>query len=68
MFKVGQKVLFTDVSCHEAGLPGVVAQVDEENDDCPFLVAFTDEDGNRETEWCCSDEIEADGEDEPDGN
>lgn len=60
MFKVGQKVLFTEESLHSAGIEGTVIEVDED-DYAPYLVEFT-EDGELTNEWCDEDEIEADGE------
>jgi hypothetical protein len=46
MFKVDQRVLFTEAAtCHEAGLPGVVDEIDEADDYCPYYVELTDEDG-----------------------
>jgi hypothetical protein len=62
MFRIGQKVLFTDTSAHEAGIPGVIIDIDEGDDDCPYYVEFTDEDGDLVTEWCWAHEVEADGE------
>ena len=62
MFKVGQKVLFTTVSAHETGIEGVIVEVDEKDEACPYFVEFTDEDEELVTEWCYPEEVEADGE------
>lgn len=64
MFEVGQKVSFTDESEYEAGLHGVVIGVDEDDDDFPYLVEFYSEDGKLEADWCSTEEVEADGEEE----
>jgi hypothetical protein len=62
MFKIRQKVLTTKESDLEAGLPGIIIEIDEDDDDCPYYVELTDEDGDLVTEWCYSYEVEADGE------
>jgi hypothetical protein len=62
MFKIGQRVLFTEASEHEVGIEGVIIEVDETDEDCPYYVEFTDEDGDLVTEWCWTREVEADGE------
>lgn len=62
MFKEGQKVLFTEESDHETGTEGLIVDVDLDDDEVPYLVEFTDEEGDRVTEWCHEDEVEADGE------
>jgi ribosomal protein S4E len=62
MFKVGQKVVFVDGSDYEEGTKGVIVEVDEADEQIPYLVAVTDEDGDDVEVWCRNDEIEADGE------
>jgi hypothetical protein len=63
MFKVGQKVLSTESNDEfEAGVPGVVTFIDNNSENVPYYVNFTDTDGEPYEIWCCPDEIEADGE------
>lgn len=63
MFKVGQKVLFTEAS--EEGAPGtigVIVEVDENDEDVPYYVEYLDDDRVLITNWCYGKEIEAYGE------
>jgi len=63
MFKVGQKVVFTEASTdYEAGTKGVVAEVDEYDMGLPYYVELVDEDGDLFSDWCRENGIEADGE------
>ena len=61
MFEVGQRVVFKTKSINsEAGTKGTIVDIDEEDEELPYLVDYKNKYGYGSREWCGEKEVEED--------
>ena len=61
MFEIGQRVVFKTKSVNsEAGTKGIIVDVDEEDEELPYLVDYKSKYGYLSREWCYEEEVEED--------